>query len=210
MANGRDTAATRRRLPEQHLAAAVGDLGADMYEALVDLESVAIVVDREGIIRWLNPTGIQLLGDVRGRHFRTIVAPDYSHEAERRFASKVVGTVRATRNEAALLGTGGMRILFDCTSVALADGDHVAGVFGVLIPKDESSVVPARSTELTPRQAEVLRHLAAGESTTAIASAMVLSVETVRNHIRAILRVLQVHSRLEAVVQARRLGLLDE
>jgi DNA-binding CsgD family transcriptional regulator len=209
MASVRDTAAARR-LPEQHLAAAVDDLGADMYEALVDLGSVAILVDRKGIIRWLNRTGIQLLGDVRGRHFRTIMAPDFSHEADRRFASKVVGTVRTTHNEAALLGTRGRRIFFDCTSVALADGDHVVGVFGVLIPKDERSVVPAPFTELTPRQAEVLRHLAAGESTTAIASAIGLSLETVRNHIRAILQVLQVHSRLEAVVKARRFGLLDE
>jgi len=210
MASVRDTAAARQRLPEQRLAAAVDDLGADMYEALVDLGSVAILVDREGIIRWLNRTGIQLLGDGRGRHFRTIMAPDFSHEADRRFASKVVGTVRTTHNEAVLLGTGGRRILFDCTSFALADADHVAGVFGVLIPKDERSVVPAPFTELTPRQAEVLHHLAAGESTTAIASAIGLSLETVRNHSRAILRVLQVHSRLEAVVQARRFCLLDE
>jgi DNA-binding CsgD family transcriptional regulator len=211
MSRARDAAAASRRLLEKHLAAAaVNDLGADMYEALVDLGSVVLLVDRDGIIRWINPTGIQLLGDVRGRHYRRIIAPDFRHEADRRFASKVVGMVRATHNEAALLGTEGRRILFDCTSVALADGDHVAGVLGVLIPQDESSVVTAPFTDLTPRQAEVLRHLARGESTVAIASAMALSLETVRNHIRGILRALQVHSRLEAVVLARRLGLLDE
>ena len=205
-----DAAAAKRRLLEQQLAAAVDDLGADMYEALVDLGSVVLLVDRDGIIRWINPTGIQLLGDVRGRHFRTIIAPDFRHEADRRFASKLVGMVRATHNEAALLGTEGRRILFDCTSVALAGGDHVAGVFGVLIPQDERSVVTAPFTDLTPRQAEVLRHLARGESTVAIASAMALSLETVRNHIQGTLRALRVHSRLEAVVLARRLGLLDE
>jgi DNA-binding NarL/FixJ family response regulator len=37
---------------------------------------------------------------------------------------------------------------------------------------------------------------------------MGLSVETVRNHIRAVLRKLSAHSRLEAVANARKLGLL--
>jgi LuxR family transcriptional regulator, regulator of acetate metabolism len=54
----------------------------------------------------------------------------------------------------------------------------------------------------------VLRHLAAGCSTRQMAERMGLSVETVRNHIRAVLRKLGAHSRLEAVANARKLGLL--
>jgi len=41
-----------------------------------------------------------------------------------------------------------------------------------------------------------------GHSTEQIASDLHISVETVRNHIRAILRALGVHSRLEAVAVA--------
>ena len=60
-----------------------------------------------------------------------------------------------------------------------------------------------RSTELTPRQAEVLRLLEHGRSTDQIAEELHLSRETVRNHIRHILQALGVHSRLEAVALAR-------
>jgi two-component system nitrate/nitrite response regulator NarL len=63
-------------------------------------------------------------------------------------------------------------------------------------------------SELTPRQAEVLRLLGEGLSTEAIADRLGIAVETSRNHIRAVLRGLNVHSRLEAVVAGRERGLL--
>jgi DNA-binding NarL/FixJ family response regulator len=62
--------------------------------------------------------------------------------------------------------------------------------------------------ELTPRQAEVLRLLGEGLTTEAIAVRLGIAVETLRNHIRAVLRGLNVHSRLEAVVVGRERGLL--
>jgi DNA-binding CsgD family transcriptional regulator len=43
-----------------------------------------------------------------------------------------------------------------------------------------------------------------------IADALGISRETVRNHVRGILRTLGVHSRLEAVVEAHRRGLLGD
>ena len=58
--------------------------------------------------------------------------------------------------------------------------------------------------DLTPRQSEVLRLLEHGRTTDQIAERLHLSPETVRNHIRAVLRALDVHSRLEAVAVARR------
>jgi DNA-binding CsgD family transcriptional regulator len=67
-----------------------------------------------------------------------------------------------------------------------------------------------QEAQLTPRQAEVLQLLGEGLSTEAIASRLGVAVETARNHIRAVLRGLDVHSRLEAVVAGRERGLLDE
>jgi PAS domain S-box-containing protein len=61
---------------------------------------------------------------------------------------------------------------------------------------------------LTPRQREILELIDAGLSTVEIAERLTLSVETVRNHVRSLLTVLGAHTRLEAVVAARRLGLL--
>jgi DNA-binding NarL/FixJ family response regulator len=62
--------------------------------------------------------------------------------------------------------------------------------------------------DLTPRQRQVLELLAKGRSTDQIASELHLTTETVRNHIRHLLRGLGAHSRLEAVVIARRQGLI--
>ncbi len=53
---------------------------------------------------------------------------------------------------------------------------------------------------LTRRETEILRALAAGESTESIAEDLCISLATVRNHIRAVLLKLQVNSRLEAVL----------
>ena len=61
---------------------------------------------------------------------------------------------------------------------------------------------------LTPRQTEVLQLLGQGASTEDIASMLHLSKETVRNHVRHVLRELEAHSRLEAVARAHELGLL--
>ena len=66
----------------------------------------------------------------------------------------------------------------------------------------------ADDSPLTPRQLDVLRRLAAGYSTDAIARQCWLTRTTVRNHVSALLRRLNAHSRVEAVACARELGLL--
>ena len=64
--------------------------------------------------------------------------------------------------------------------------------------------------DLTNRELEVLSLLAHGSSTDDIARSLSISPSTARNHIRNILQKLQVHSRLEAVVQAYKRGLVSE
>lgn len=56
-----------------------------------------------------------------------------------------------------------------------------------------------RGTVLTPRELDVLRLLADGLSTPAIAERLHLSVNTIRNHVSRLLGKLDAHSRLEAV-----------
>jgi DNA-binding NarL/FixJ family response regulator len=60
---------------------------------------------------------------------------------------------------------------------------------------------------LTPRELEVLRLLVAGRSNRQIAEALFISGKTVSVHVTNILMKLGVHSRLEAAVRARDLGL---
>lgn len=64
------------------------------------------------------------------------------------------------------------------------------------------------SVVLTDREREVLQLLAQGSTTQGIADTLVLSLHTVRNHVRNVLTKLGAHSRLEAVAVALRQGLI--
>lgn len=57
-------------------------------------------------------------------------------------------------------------------------------------------------SELTPRETEILGLLAEGQSNKAIARNLGISDGTVKLHVKAILRKLEVHSRVEAAVMA--------
>jgi putative two-component system response regulator len=61
---------------------------------------------------------------------------------------------------------------------------------------------------LTRRETEVLALMAEGLSNEAIAQRLVVSLHTVRNHVQRILMKLSAHSKLEAVAEAGRRGLL--
>lgn len=65
---------------------------------------------------------------------------------------------------------------------------------------------PVRSA-LTPREWEVLDALCAGHGTLGVAEELDISVETVRSHVKCILRKLEVPSRAAAVARARSLRL---
>ena len=69
---------------------------------------------------------------------------------------------------------------------------------------DGAGIRPVRSP-LTGREWEVLDLLCQGLSTDEIADALVLSAETVRSHIKSVLRKLRVSSRREAVAVAQEL-----
>ncbi len=62
---------------------------------------------------------------------------------------------------------------------------------------------------LTPREKEVLRLMAEGISSREIAARLGISYTTVRTHIRSVGSKLGVHSKLEAIVKARELGLIE-
>ncbi|GJL82486.1 MAG: DNA-binding response regulator [marine bacterium B5-7] len=61
--------------------------------------------------------------------------------------------------------------------------------------------------ELTPREMEILCHLSEGQSNKVIARNLNISDGTVKLHVKAILRKLNVHSRVEAAVMAVEKGL---
>ena len=131
-----------------------------------------------------------------------MVGPEDRGRARELFARKVLGTTAATETSGILVTTDGTRLTLEVSAVPLMGGERVVGVFGMLTgPLDgEASPPPAH---LTPRQAEVLRLLEQGRSTKQIAQELHLSTETVKNHVRHLLRALGVNTRLEAVAAAR-------
>ena len=176
-------------------------VGGDAERALAGIPVPSYVLDTAGVVRWINPAAERLLGDVRGRHFTSIVGPEDRARAKELFARKVLGTTTATESSGVFVSNDGTRVALEVSAVPLMGGERVVGVFGLLTgPLEEANTPPAH---LTPRQAEVLRLLEQGRSTKQIAQELHLSTETVRNHVRHLLRALGVNSRLEAVAAAR-------
>ena len=69
--------------------------------------------------------------------------------------------------------------------------------------------IEAQLERLTPREKEVLRLMAEGIPSRSIAEELGISYTTVRTHIRSLGNKLAVHSKLEAIVKARELGLIS-
>lgn len=180
-------------------------LDADVEGALEGINVPSYVLDATGIIRWLNPAARRLVGDCRGRQFTSVLAPEDRRRGREIFAQKVVGTKVATDTTGVVIGVAGERIECEVSGVRLTRGGHIVGVFGQVRDWSVEAGEEPPHPHLTPRQAEVLRLLEHGRSTTQIASELHLSQETVRNHVRHLLRALGVNSRLEAVAVARRL-----
>ena len=177
-------------------------VGGDIEKALESVGVPSYVLDSTGVVRWINAAAKQLLGDVRGRHFTSVVAPEDGRRARELFTQKVLGTTPATETTGVLVSTTGERVAVELSAVPLMNDERVVGVFGLIEERaDDSAAAPP--PHLTPRQVEVLRLLEQGRSTKQIAAELHLSPETVRNHIRRLFQALGVNSRLEAVAAAR-------
>jgi PAS domain S-box-containing protein len=174
----------------------------DVEDALERVNVPSYVYDEHGIIRWTNDAARRLIGDVRGRQLTSVVAPEETRRAREVFARHMVSE-EDFDGPAVLLDRDGERVSVEVSAVCLYSGHRVVGVFGQVSDIEEDTDPPLHP-RLTPRQTEVLRLLEQGLSTHQIADGLHLSVETVRNHIRAVLRALGAHSRLEAVALARR------
>jgi PAS domain S-box-containing protein len=185
----------------------------DVAHALAEVAVPAYVLDRRGRIRWLNRAALALIGNRVGEHFARVVAAEGLNLARAQFARKLMGGT-ATDYDLMLLHRDGRRRRVRISSVPLRQHGEIVGVFGLACGAAAATdgattgKDAARPLGVTARQYETLALLADGLGTSAIAGRLGVSEETARNHIRGLLRQLGVHSRLEAVVLAYRLGLV--
>jgi len=176
----------------------------DIFDALERLPVPIFAIDRDMTIRWLNGASRELVGDHEGDRFTDVLEPGSVPVANRAFAQKIVGNVAFTEYEVTLRKRDGTLVRAEISSVPVRGGRSIAGVFGLVAIDQHATPTRAADAEvsLTPRQAQVLHLLARGCSTEQMAHELGVANDTIRNHVRAVLRRLGVHSRLEAVIEA--------
>jgi DNA-binding CsgD family transcriptional regulator len=179
------------------------DLG-DIFDALERLPVPIFAIDRDMTIRWLNSASRELVGDREGDPFTEVLDPGSIPAANQAFAQKVLGNIPSTEYDVTLRTRDGTLVRAEISSVPVRGGQSIAGVFGLVAVDEQEPPTRAADGEvsLTPRQAQVMHLLARGCSTEQMADELGVAQDTIRNHVRAILRRLGVHSRLEAVIEA--------
>jgi PAS domain S-box-containing protein len=195
------------RASEAGSATDLSGIPGDLHGALEDVNVPAYAVDRYGVIRWINSAAHRLVGDIRGRQQSSVVVPEQARAAKESFLRKMMGTEQSTDATVVVVEPGGNRVQVEISSCPLREGGRIVGVFGVVTQR-ETAAPPNAHPHLTPRQNEVLHLLAHGRSTAQIAQELHLSTDTVRNHVRRMLRALGAHSRIEALAVAHREGIL--
>ncbi|CAM5256946.1 helix-turn-helix transcriptional regulator [Streptomyces narbonensis] len=90
------------------------------------------------------------------------------------------------------------RLLAVCGRLGAASGTGAAPASGLPVP----------TVSLTPRETDVLAAVASGATNAVAARRLGLRPETVKGYLRSAMRKLGAHTRLEAVVAARRAGVL--
>lgn len=86
--------------------------------------------------------------------------------------------------------------------------DEGISPLGQMAGKAEAQKIPPSDINLTPKEQEVLTHLAKGATNKHIANELHVQVVTVKLHVRGICRKLEVTNRTQAALKAKELGLV--
>src|SRR5689334_15725348 len=100
-------------------------LGGEVEDAIDRVRVPAYVIDREGIIRWLNPAALKLVGDVRGRQLTSVVAPEETRRAQEIFTRNLHGPPDGSDNKGVVIGADGERVSVEVSAVPLRGGGRV-------------------------------------------------------------------------------------
>ncbi|MFF4535550.1 response regulator transcription factor [Streptomyces aureus] len=187
-------------------------------EGLCSVLAVPVVVRRRvrgvlyGALRTARPLGDRVLGEAvaAARDVeQALVVRDAAHEA--------LGVVREAGPAAGARADGAWEEVREAHGTLRALAPRIAdpglraellSVCGRLAGAVAPSAGAAHAVGLSPREVDVLACVAAGATNAAAAERLGLRPETVKGYLRSAMRRLGAHTRLEAVVAARRAGVL--
>ncbi len=148
--------------------------------------------------------------ELLGRHVTDLVLPDLRAKVAAQFRS-AIERGEPTDFETRFVDAAGRLRGVRAQQLPLRSGDEIVGVLILAFDVVEWPAEPfAAEPRLTARQRQILDLIVSGLSTSEIATKLSISTETVRNHVRGLLRELHAHTRLEGIAAARRIGLLAQ
>jgi DNA-binding NarL/FixJ family response regulator len=159
--------------------------------------------------------GLQVLSRVRADHpsipVVVLSASDARENVMRAIDLGAMGFIPKSSSNQVMLGalrlvlSGG--VYLPPAALMHDGGSERTGGAGVAMPSARDSGVTARDLGLTERQAQVLGLILQGKPNKLICRELDLAEGTVKIHVAAILRALNVSTRTQAVIEASRLGL---
>lgn len=171
--------------------------------------------DLDGRLVYVNEPGVRASGRTRAEllesNFRDSLTAETRPLVETQFR-RVVQEGALVDVQSAFVDGAGERRAVRALYVPLRADDEIVGVLILAFDANESSRDPGRFRDvprISARQLEILELVSSGLTTNEIADHLSLAPATVRNHLRNLLRQLDAHSRVEAIVAAQRVGLLS-
>ncbi len=203
--SGLETLLTRHNI---QVAGAVGD-GAEGLKLAAELLPDIVLLD----LRMPGMSGLEVLAKMREQGLKMAIVMLTTSNEEK-------DLVHALRNGAQgyLLKDMEPSELVNALRETVAGhtvvAPELAGVLARVVQGDSISSEPEQQdgpfADLTPREMEILCLLAEGQSNKVIARNLGISDGTVKLHVKAILRKLDVHSRVEAAVMAVEQGMCQK
>lgn len=147
--------------------------------------------------------GIDLCHDIKHRYKKTIVLAFSSYNT----SSAIMGMFE---NGASgyLLKSAAPREIIACIKTALEGGQVFSEEIRKIIKDSDTPITQRFTSRLSAREMEILKLIAAGNTTAQIAQTLYLSKFTIENHRKNILQKLQVKNVAELMAAAARLGLI--